>query len=184
VNRLLGYLLGEAMRAVDEGIPFEEVADAIAPLGLPMNPFDLLELVGLQVGAHVLDSMYGFSSERFYKTESLHKLAKYGKIRTKDSKGNPTGYDPEAIKIVAGGTRKRSKEQVFEQLVEGLAKEIKLMLDEGVVTSAEDIDLCMIMGAGWPFHLGGITPYLDRVGASQKVFGKSFHTPMIKGVSS
>jgi hypothetical protein len=47
-----------------------------------------------------------------------------------------------------------------------------------------DIDLCMIMGAGWPFHLGGITPYLDRVGASQKVFGKTFHTPMIKGVSN
>jgi 3-hydroxyacyl-CoA dehydrogenase len=182
VNRLLGYLLGEAMRAVDEGIPFEEVADAIAPLGLPMNPFDLLELVGLQVGAHVLDSMYGFSSERFYKTESLHKLAKYGKIRTKDSKGNPTGYDPEAIKIVAGGTRARTKEQVFEQLVEGLAKEIRLMLDEGVVQSAEDIDLCMIMGAGWPFHMGGITPYLDRVGASKKVFGKTFHNPMIKGV--
>jgi 3-hydroxyacyl-CoA dehydrogenase len=182
VNRLLGYLLGEAMRAVDEGIPFEDVADAIAPLGLPMNPFDLLELVGLQVGAHVLDSMYGFSSERFYKTESLHKLAKYGKIRTRDSKGNPTGYDTEAIKIVAGGTRKRTKDQVFEQLVEGLAKEIRLMLDEGVVASAEDIDLCMIMGAGWPFHLGGITPYLDRVGASQKVFGKTFHTPMIKGV--
>ena len=55
VNRLLGYLLGEAMRAVDEGASFEEVASAIAPLGLPMNPFDLLELVGLKVGAHVLD---------------------------------------------------------------------------------------------------------------------------------
>ena len=182
VNRLLGYLLGEAMKAVDEGIPFEEVADAIAPLGLPMNPFDLLELVGLQVGAHVLDSMYGFAPDRFYKTQSLHKLAALGKIRTKDAKGNPTGYDPEAIKIVAGGTRTRSKEQVFDELVVGLTKEIKLMLDEKVVASAEDIDLCMILGAGWPFHLGGITPYLDRVGASQKVFGGTFHTPMIKGV--
>ena len=182
VNRLLGYLLGEAIKAVDEGIPFEEVADAIAPLGLPMNPFDLLELVGLQVGAHVLDSMYGFAPDRFYKTQSLHKLAALGKIRTKDAKGNPTGYDPEAIKIVAGGTRTRGKEQVFDELVVGLTKEIKLMLDEKVVASAEDIDLCMILGAGWPFHLGGITPYLDRVGASQKVFGGTFHTPMIKGV--
>ena len=182
VNRLLGYLLGEAMRAVDEGIPFEEVADAIAPLGLPMNPFDLLELVGLQVGAHVLDSMHSFSPERFYKTDSLHKLAKHGKIRTKDAKGNPTGYDPEAVKIVAGGTRKRSKEEIFEQLIDGLAREIKLMLDEGVVQSAEDIDLCMIMGAGWPFHLGGITPYLDRVGASVRVFGTTFHNPPIRGV--
>ena len=36
------------------------------------------------------------------------------------------------------------------------------MLDEGVVAGPEDIDLCMILGAGWPFHLGGITPYLDR----------------------
>jgi 3-hydroxyacyl-CoA dehydrogenase/enoyl-CoA hydratase/carnithine racemase len=182
VNRLLGYLLGEAMKAVDEGISFEETADAIAPLGLPMNPFDLLELVGLQVGAHVLDSMNGFAPERFYKTESLHALAKHGKIRSKDSKGNPTGYDPEAIKIVSGAKPTRSKQQVFDQLIDGLTTEIKLMLDEGVVSSAEDIDLCMIMGAGWPFHLGGITPYLDRVGASKRVFGNTFHNPPIKGV--
>jgi 3-hydroxyacyl-CoA dehydrogenase/enoyl-CoA hydratase/carnithine racemase len=184
VNRLLGYLLGEAMKAVDEGIPFEEVADAIAPLGLPMNPFDLLELVGLQVGAHVLDSMYGFAPERFYKTDSLHQLAKLGRIRTKDSKGNKTGYDPEAIKIVSGRARTRTKDQVFDELIVGLTKEIKLMLDEKVVSSAEDIDLCMIMGAAWPFHLGGITPYLDRIGASEKVFGKTFHNPQIRGVRS
>ena len=38
------------------------------------------------------------------------------------------------------------------------------MLDEGVVAEAQDIDLCLILGAGWPFHLGGITPYLDRTG--------------------
>jgi 3-hydroxyacyl-CoA dehydrogenase len=170
------------MKAVDEGIPFEEVADAIAPLGLPMNPFDLLELVGLQVGAHVLDSMYGFAPDRFYKTDSLHQLAKLGRIRTKDSKGNKTGYDAEAIKIVSGRARTRTKDQVFDELIVGLTKEIKLMLDEKVVSSAEDIDLCMIMGAAWPFHLGGITPYLDRIGASQKVFGATFHTPMIKGI--
>lgn len=181
VNRLLGYLLGEAMRAVDEGIPFEEVADAIAPLGLPMNPFDLLELVGLKVGAHVLDSMHEFAPDRFYKTDSLHKLAELGRVRTKDHKGNPTGYDPEAIKLVAGGTRVRSQREIFENLIDGLSREIKLMLDEGVVSSAEDIDLCMIMGAGWPFHLGGITPYLDRVGSSSKVFGATFHNPPIRG---
>lgn len=184
VNRLLGYLLGEAMRAVDEGISFEEVAEAIAPLGLPMNPFDLLELVGLQVGAHVLDSMHAFAPERFYKTESLHKLAGYGKIRTKDSKNNPTGYDPQARKIVGGATRQRTNQQVFDQLIDGLTREIKFMLDEKVVATAEDIDLCMIMGAGWPFHLGGITPYLDRVGASMRVFGASFHNPPIRGVAN
>ena len=48
------------------------------------------------------------------------------------------------------------------------------MLDEGVVAEAADIDLCMILGAGWPFHLGGITPYLDRAGVSQSVTGRTF----------
>ena len=48
------------------------------------------------------------------------------------------------------------------------------MLDEGVVAAPQDIDLCMILGAGWPFHLGGITPYLDRAGISAKVNGATF----------
>ena len=49
--------------------------------------------------------------------------------------------------------------------------EIGFVLDEGVVAAPEDIDLCMIMGAGWPSHLGGITPYLDRTGIAEKVTG-------------
>ncbi|MGA1507658.1 MAG: 3-hydroxyacyl-CoA dehydrogenase NAD-binding domain-containing protein [Aquiluna sp.] len=182
VNRLLGYLLGEAMRAVDEGASFEEVASAIAPLGLPMNPFDLLELVGLKVGAHVLDSMHAFNKERFYASENLHKLAEHGKLLERDAKGKIKGYDKKAMEIVAGGKNPRSAAEIFESVQVGLAKEVKLMLEEKVVQTPQDIDLCMIMGAAWPFHLGGITPYLDRSGASEKAFGGSFHEPMIIGV--
>ena len=65
------------------------------------------------------------------------------------------------------------REQALTQ--DALAEEIGLMLNEGVVAGPEDIDLCMILGAGWPMHLGGITPYLDRVGASERVNGKKFH---------
>jgi 3-hydroxyacyl-CoA dehydrogenase len=182
VNRLLGYLLGEAMRAVDEGASFEEVASAIAPLGLPMNPFDLLELVGLKVGAHVLDSMHAFNKDRFYASENLHKLAEHGKLLERDAKGKIKGYDKKAMEIVAGGKNARSAAEIFESVQVGLAKEVKLMLEEKVVQTPQDIDLCMIMGAAWPFHLGGITPYLDRSGASEKAFGGSFHEPMIIGV--
>ena len=183
VNRLLGYLLGEAMRAVDEGASFEQVADAIAPLGLPMNPFDLLELVGLKVGAHVLDSMHAFNSDRFYASENLHRLAEYGKLTERDAKGNIKGYDKKAIEIVGNANGKgRSSAEIFDAVNVGLAKEVRLMLDEGVVATAQDIDLSMIMGAAWPFHLGGITPYLDRSGASKQAFDGSFHDPMIIGV--
>ena len=67
---------------------------------------------------------------------------------------------------------------------DALAEEIGLMLAEGVVAGPEDIDLCMILGAGWPMFLGGITPYLDRVGASERVNGKRFLPPGIASGAS
>ena len=55
-----------------------------------------------------------------------------------------------------------------------MAEEVRVMLDEGVVAAPQDIDLCMIMGGNWPFHLGGITPYLDRSGVAERVTGARF----------
>ena len=45
------------------------------------------------------------------------------------------------------------------------------------VADAQDIDLAMITGAGWPFWLGGITPYLDRSGVSERATGQRFAAP-------
>jgi hypothetical protein len=50
-----------------------------------------------------------------------------------------------------------------------------MMLDEGVVSTAAEIDICMLLGCGWPLHLGGILPYLDREGISSEVTGQVFH---------
>jgi hypothetical protein len=63
---------------------------------------------------------------------------------------------------------------VRDEALRVLAEEVRLMLDEGVVAEAQDIDLCLILGAGWPFHLGGITPYLDRSGVAERVTGRRF----------
>jgi hypothetical protein len=76
--------------------------------------------------------------------------------------------------ILAGGDRPSTAEEVRARALEALAGEIRVMLDEGVVAAPEDIDLCMLLGAGWPFHLGGITPYLDRSGIAEKVTGARF----------
>jgi hypothetical protein len=59
-----------------------------------------------------------------------------------------------------------------------------MMLAEDVVAGPEDIDLCMILGAGWPMFLGGITPYLDRVGAAERVNGKRFLAPGVASAAS
>jgi hypothetical protein len=42
----------------------------------------------------------------------------------------------------------------------------------------------MLLGAGWPFHLGGITPYLDRTGVSEKVTGQRFLPPGVASVGA
>ena len=69
-----------------------------------------------------------------------------------------------------------------DRALAALAEEIRIMLDEGVVAEPQDIDLCMILGAGWPFHLGGITPYLDRTGVAEKVTGQRFLPPGVASV--
>jgi len=79
------------------------------------------------------------------------------------------------------GDRPSTPEQVRERALAALAREVRLLLDEGVVAEPQDVDLCMLLGAGWPFHLGGITPYLDRAGVSERVTGRRFLPP---GVAS
>jgi len=182
VNRILAKLLGEAMHAVDTGTPFEVVDASIKPFGLPMTPFELLELVGLKVGAHVLDTHHAAFPERFFESQNLHRLAELGHIFDRDSKGKIKGYDKAAVAIVKGGTSPMTGDELLRRIEDGLADEVHRMLEDGVVSAAEDIDLCLILGAGYPFQMGGVTPYLDRVGASERVFGTTFHNPPIRGV--
>lgn len=182
VNRVLAKVLGEAMHAVDTGTPFEVVEKSLQPFGLPMTPFELLELVGLKVGAHVLDTHHAAFPDRFYDSPNLHRLAELGHVFERDSKGRVKGVDKRAVAIVAGGTDPMTAEQLRLRVETGLADEVKRMLDDDVVHAAEDIDLCLILGAGYPFQMGGLTPYLDRVGASERAFGDTFHHPVIRGV--
>ncbi|MFZ7087915.1 3-hydroxyacyl-CoA dehydrogenase NAD-binding domain-containing protein [Curtobacterium sp. RRHDQ10] len=187
VNRVLARVLGEAMRGVEEGTPFDVVAAGAAPLGLPMSPFELLELVGLPVGAHVLDSHHEAFPDRYHPGDGLKRLASFGHITTRDKKGRVTGYDPAAVKLVAPSKKDASPVDAAEiqrRFEDGLADELRRMLDEGVVTAVEDIDLGMVLGAGYPFHSGGISPYLDRTGASERAAGGPFHTPKVVGPAS
>ncbi|MBF4578357.1 3-hydroxyacyl-CoA dehydrogenase NAD-binding domain-containing protein [Frigoribacterium sp. VKM Ac-2530] len=181
VNRILAKLLGEAMHAVETGTPFETVERATAPFGLPMTPFELLELVGLTVGAHVLDTHHAAFPDRFFASDGLHRLAEHGRVFERDAKGRRKGFDKKAVALVAGEGTPLSDDELRRRIEDGLADEVGRMLDDGVVAAAEDIDLCLVLGAGWPFQMGGVTPYLDRVGASERVRGRTFHDPLVVG---
>jgi hypothetical protein len=80
----------------------------------------------------------------------------------------------EAKGLIELGGEASSAAEVKDRVLRGLAEEVRYMLDEGVVPSPKQIDLAMIMGAGFPFWLGGLTPYLDREGISTAVSGSHF----------
>jgi 3-hydroxyacyl-CoA dehydrogenase len=184
VNRLLAKVMGEAARGVYEGTPLLTVERAFAPLGLPMTPFQLIDLVGWKVAAHVQDTMAAAFPDRFYSNENLHRLAELGQVVEKDKAGRVTGWTKAAEKELKGavGSEPASEEEILRRVQDGLASEIRIMLDEHVVPEVEDIDLCLILGAGWQFIDGGASPYLDREGASERVFGDTFHHPVIRGL--
>ncbi len=182
VNRLLTRFMGEVTRAVDEGTDFATADGAMDPLGLPMSPFTLLELVGPAVAFHVSETLHGAFPDRFYVSENLRRVVDAGKstLFVTDDSGARV-IDPEVATLFVQGDQALSADEVRERAVAALADEARRMLDEGVVAEAPDLDLCMILGAGWPFWLGGITPYLDRTGAAERVTGARF---LPRGVAS
>jgi len=184
VNRLLAKVFGEAARALDSGTPVSAVERAYSPIGLPMGPFELIDLVGWKVAAHVQDTMFAAFPERFYASENLHRAAELDSVVEKNKAGKVEDLTREAKKVMQVGNKPVEEAEILRRVQDGLANEIHLMLEEGVVAAAEDIDLCMILGAGWPFQTGGATPYLDRIGASERVFGSKFHDPAIAGPDS
>ena len=182
VNRLLTMFWGEVTDAIDEGTPFEIGDKAVAPLGLPMTPFVLFGLVGPAVALHVSETLHETLGPRFTISENMKNYVSAGiknfYIKTENGEYVP---DPKVLAMMKQGNSPSSAEQVRVRALTAIAKEARMMLDEGVVSTPAEIDLCMMLGAGWPLHLGGILPYLDESGISESATGSRFHP---KGVAS
>ena len=176
VNRLLTRFMGEVTDAIDEGTPYEVADAAMRPLGFPMSSLELLGLVGPGVALHVAETLNKNLGARYKISPTMQRFVKEG-VRTfyiKDEKG-VNQVNPAALALLEKGSTPSTADQVRERALKALATEAKMMLDEGVVSTPSEIDICMLLGSGWPMHLGGILPYLDREGISEAVCGSRFH---------
>ena len=182
VNRLLTRFMGEITDAVDEGTPPAVADSAMSSIGFPMSPFQLLDLVGPGVGLHVAKTLHDNLGPRYRISPTMQAMVDQG-IRNFyiKSEDGSVSVNPAALAVIPHADSPSTAEQVRTRALSALAIEARMMLDEGVVATAAEIDLCMLMGAGWPMHLGGILPYLDRAGISESVCGSRFHPP---GVAS
>ena len=182
VNRLLTRFMGEVTDAIDEGTPYEVADAAMTPLGFPMSSLELLGLVGPAVALHVAETLNKNLGPRYKISPTMQRFVKEG-VKTfyiKDANG-VNAVNPAAISLLEKGSKASTSDQVRRRALEAIATEAKMMLDEGVVATPQEIDICMLLGSGWPMHLGGILPYLDREGISEAVCGARFHP---KGVAS
>ncbi|MEY4396250.1 MAG: hypothetical protein RLZZ40_6, partial [Actinomycetota bacterium] len=161
VNRLLSVFLSEALDAVDGGASTNAVTSALAPMRLPMDPFALIDLIGRPVTLHMIESLNRFCPDRVQVSPTLLRLTEH----------------PVSSSLAAdiGSAGDPQGDGVHSSTCDALALEIGIMLDEGVVADVKDIDLCLITGANWPVAHGGISRYLDVVGASERVNGRRFH---------
>ena len=182
VNRLLTRFMGEVTDAIDEGTPYEVADAAMTPLGFPMSSLELLGLVGPAVALHVAETLNKNLGPRYKISPTMQRFVKEG-VKTfyiKDANG-VNAVNPAAISLLEKGSKASTSDQVRRRALEAIATEAKMMLDEGVIATPQEIDICMLLGSGWPMHLGGILPYLDREGISEAVCGARFHP---KGVAS
>ncbi|MFL5968974.1 MAG: 3-hydroxyacyl-CoA dehydrogenase NAD-binding domain-containing protein [Gaiellaceae bacterium] len=155
VNRVLTRMTRVIMDAVEHGTPVEHVDEAVMSLGMPMAPSVLLQMVGPRVANHVLERMHDAFPDRFPLSPALAAIA--------------DGGEPVVLEDAP-----RTREQIVEDVLEAVADETHRLLEEGVVAEAADVDTGLLLGAGWPFFLGGITKHLDQIGMSERMFGHTF----------
>jgi 3-hydroxyacyl-CoA dehydrogenase len=147
VNRVLTRLLSTVLSALERGNSVEETDEAILRLGLPMAPSVLLQMVGPRVALHVLETLHAAYPDRFPLSQTLANYA--------------AGED----EIAVSEQTPLSQEEILESALAAIDDEIRHLLDEGVVPEAADVDTALILGAGFPFWLGGITKHLEQVSA-------------------
>jgi 3-hydroxyacyl-CoA dehydrogenase len=140
--------------ALEHGNSVEETDEAVLRLGLPTPPSVLLQLVGPKVALHVLETLNDAYPDRFPRSQTLANYAE--------------GSDEIAVREHAP----RTADEILDSALEAVADEIRHLLEEGVVPDAKDVDTALLLGAGWPFFLGGITKYLDQTGVSEHMFGR------------
>jgi len=189
VNRILLPYLNEAAFLLHEGFGIEEIDKKIEKFGMPMGPFILADVVGIDVGYKVALSLFESYGERMPIAKILSELhLNHPKILGKKSrigfytysrKDKADKANDEIYKVIdslpqeSRQTNKIKVKDVEEEIILRcmliMINEASRCLEEKVVENANILDLAMIMGAGFPAFRGGVLRYADKLGAKNVV---------------
>jgi len=178
VNRLLMPYLNEATLALGEGsASATEIDSAVVEWGMPMGPFTLMDMLGIDVCGHVGEYLFSEYGERMTPAPLFQKLLDAGRLGEKSGAGfydHPGGEsdevhqmiaDLQASDMVASGTS-FSVERVMYPLINEAARCVL----ENVATMT-DIDMAMVAGTGMTYEGDRVGPLViaDRIGLDNVV---------------
>jgi 3-hydroxyacyl-CoA dehydrogenase len=179
-NRMLKPRQVEAMKLLMEGATPEQIDKVHVEFGMPMGPFQMSDLAGVDIGWHRDPNR--IENVR----DALCAKGRWGQKTGKgfydyDEKRRPS---PSAeVQVILdefaaqAGTTKReiSDEEIVERTLYPMVNEGALILEEGIAQRASDIDVVWIYGYGWPVYRGGPMFWADIEGADKIVAGLEKH---------
>ncbi|MBA6255698.1 MULTISPECIES: fatty acid oxidation complex subunit alpha FadJ [unclassified Colwellia] len=178
VNRILAPYMNEAALLLLEGESIGKLDKALVKFGFPVGPIQLLDEVGIDIGAKIGPILQAELGERFAAPEAFNKLISDKRLGKKVQKGFYLYKDKNGKKV----TKKLVDESVYpllniiikdqktnDELVQRcvfmMLNEAARCLDEGIIRNARDGDIGAIFGIGFPPFLGGPFHYIDTLGA-------------------
>jgi 3-hydroxyacyl-CoA dehydrogenase len=171
-NRMLARRSAEAERLLLEGASPQQVEAALVEFGLPMGPFAMIDLAGLDVGWRIRQGRGEHAVIEDELCQAGHFGQKTGKGYFRYEAGSRTPIpDPEVEQLIGDASarlgiarRPIASEEIVERTVFPMINEGARILEEGVASRAGDIDVIWVYGYGWPVWRGGPMYYADRLG--------------------
>lgn len=186
VNRVLFPYFGGNMALIRDGADFAKVDKVMEKFGWPMGPAYLQDVVGMDTSHHVGDVLAEGYPDRMAKEfrsvlDVMYEAERFGQKNglgfykyEMDKKGKPKKvHDDEAYKLVAevqpNGQKDFSNEEIIERHMLPMIIETARCLEEGIVETAQEADMGLIMGIGFPPFRGGALKYADTIGLANIV---------------
>lgn len=172
VNRILGPYLNEAGHLLGEGASMAEIDREAVAFGMPMGPLRLMDEVGIDVASHAGAVLHEAFGSRMEPAASLTALQGTGRTGKKGklgfyrySGGKEQGPDPDLLELLelpsAGDGP--GADAIRARLILAMINEGARTLEDGIVASAGEVDLAMIMGTGFPPFRGGLLRFADEL---------------------
>jgi 3-hydroxyacyl-CoA dehydrogenase/enoyl-CoA hydratase/3-hydroxybutyryl-CoA epimerase len=177
VNRVLMPYLREALHLLEESYTVPDIDEAMRRFGMPMGPFEVVDEVGLDVAYKVAGVLSKAFPERMQPSPALEKLIAAGRLGKKNGTGfyRHKGRKREPDRSVRGliglnqARHPKSLDSLAERMVLAMINESARCVEEGIVAGAEQVDLAMVFGAGFPPYRGGVLRHADTMGLESVV---------------